>query len=129
MEPSAAQAPSSAESYVDLGPKFSKDLTWSNDPSDLMLETYFDQDEPNLATDFNIDGLKPIIRQKGGNTFLLVDAQNRYYIWNRWDEDLFRLQDLGNGKEHVDHVVQMVMKDLPSLKKEQIWNTRYCNTA
>jgi len=125
MATPAAPTAGSNQNYVDLGPKFAKDFTWSNDPNDLMLVTYFGQNEPNLATDFNIDGLKPIVREKDGDTFLLVDAQNRYYIWNRWEGDLFRLKNLGTGKESVDDVVQKVMRDLYSLAKDQIWNTRY----
>jgi hypothetical protein len=61
---------------------FPLNCTWSNDASGLELATYFDPDKPNLALDFGLDGLQPVICQIGGDVFLLQENSGKFYKWS-----------------------------------------------
>jgi hypothetical protein len=58
--------------YVDLGDKYPKGYTWSNDPKDMDLDTLFNPSKPNLAEEFAIDGLKPILKDPNSEMYLLM---------------------------------------------------------
>jgi len=62
--------------YVKLDPFYAQSLTWSNEPRDLDLYGAFDEEEPNLSIDFNVQGLRPILIVKEGETYLLKDASD-----------------------------------------------------
>lgn len=61
--------------YIKLDPEFHKHLVWSTDPRDLGLHGTFSEDNPNLSSDFNMQGLKPILKEDGGNRWILKDTQ------------------------------------------------------
>jgi len=74
------------------------------------LETYFLPTPPNLATDYNIKGLKPILRENDGfYRFILTDKQSRLYVWDEdgylfWVKDE-ELESLMSVEEKVDFVL------------------------
>lgn len=78
--------------YVKLKPSYAQDLTWSNDPGDLDLYGAFRKGKPNLASDFRVKGLRPILKEKDGDWYLLMDAKD-YYLWDPWDGHLLRVSD------------------------------------
>lgn len=80
--------------YIALDPNFTKWLCWSNDPADLSLNVYFDLEEPNLSTDFKVDGLRPVVKENDSDTFILQDAKGRFYFWEVWDGHLLRVKDI-----------------------------------
>src|SRR5689334_20318104 len=80
------------EKYVNLGENFSKALSWTNDPKDLDIATYFDA-EPSIGGSYNIQGLKPVIKDKFSEEYLLTDAAGNYYRWNAETPGLAKLND------------------------------------
>ncbi|KAA8895543.1 hypothetical protein FN846DRAFT_969081 [Sphaerosporella brunnea] len=106
--PSPTEAGPSGPQYVDLGKDFSKDLDWTNDPSDLYLDTYFDPAKPNLGKDFQIVGLKPVIKQKEGETFLLQDGNGRFYVWNEYEGGMYRFEKALKVQDAVNEVLEGV---------------------
>ena len=114
--------------WVNLGLDFPKDVLWSNDPADLHLNIYFDTAKTsNLSHDYDIQGLKPIIAEKEGDTFLLTDSQWRYYSWNRMNGELWMLRGIAAGEQNLQAAVSTVMEDLDLMKKERVWSTEYLN--
>lgn len=99
---------------VDL-PKY---CTWTNDAMELELTTYFDPNKPNLATDFGLDSLRPVIRDTEGDIFLLQDGSGRFYEWNSWSGEMWWLQEAIDTQE----IVTAIMRDSGIMKKAQIWN-------
>ncbi|KAK8041568.1 hypothetical protein PG994_014575 [Apiospora phragmitis] len=95
-----------------------RNCTWSNNASDLSLTTYFDPSKPNLASDFGIDGLQPIIRDMQGSVFLLTSGQSRFYLCDIRSGDMFRLEDMTD----VDQAITCIIRDSGILRKTQIWN-------
>jgi hypothetical protein len=82
--------------YVKLNGEYHHCLreSWTNDPNKLYLEICFDpQLDVNLANDFNIDGLCPVVKAINGDRFILRDAQERYYLWDAWNGNLQRFWD------------------------------------
>jgi hypothetical protein len=58
-----------------------KTLAWSNDPRNLELEVAFSETKPNLSSDFDVPGLRPIIKEEdGGDQWLLQDAEGKFYL-------------------------------------------------
>jgi hypothetical protein len=53
--------------YVRLKPEYTEGLCWSNCPSDLDLSGAFGADKPTLSNDYNIEGLRPNLKDKGGS--------------------------------------------------------------
>ncbi|KAH8646219.1 hypothetical protein BX600DRAFT_555920 [Xylariales sp. PMI_506] len=90
----------STRGYVDLGSEFGTDKDWTNDPTDLLIGTYFGA-APNVGTDYGVEGLIPIIKQKTGDMFLLQDKAGRLYMWNPWVEGLYRIQGKTDSVEHI----------------------------
>ncbi|KAI2789270.1 hypothetical protein POX_e07300 [Penicillium oxalicum] len=99
---------------VDLPPN----STWTNESGHLELSTFFDPSKPNLSRDFGIDGLQPVIRAMGHDTFLLRDASGNFYQWSISDGAMWQLL----GLEDLDEAVHSIMRDSGILSKTQIWN-------
>lgn len=68
---------------------WNKYWTWSNDVKDIDIRTSFKPNLPNMAEAYGLDGLQPIIREKGGDLHLLVDAQKNYYEWDYFNRRCF----------------------------------------
>jgi hypothetical protein len=65
------------ERYMKPKPEYTRYLTWSNDPRDFDFNVHFCEDPPNLSSEFEVDGLRPIVREppEDGNTILMKDAK------------------------------------------------------
>lgn len=59
-----------------------KGLTWSNDPCDLDLNGAFSEVRPNLSSDFNIEGVRPVLKEKtkDDRPWILQDAEGSFYL-------------------------------------------------
>lgn len=89
--------------------------TWTNEPRDLDLYGDFSAKEPNLSTDFNVPGLKPIIKESDGDMFLLTDSGGKLYVWDPWDGHLLKLEDRWTNREgmkKMEDKVDNVLEDL-----------------
>jgi len=98
------------ERYIQLDPNFAQELYWSNHPGDLAIQTYFRPTQPNLETDYNIPGLRPVLREPDGfHRFLLKDPQDRFYIWDEDDHLWWVMEEgvdeQGTLEEKVDYVM------------------------
>lgn len=71
--------------YVDLGDKYPKGYLWSNNPAHMDLYCYFDPSNSDLAREFGIDGLKPILVHTRTEEYLLTADDGKFYMWS--DED------------------------------------------
>jgi hypothetical protein len=97
--------------YVGLSADFMYWTLWSNDPSHLSLQTYFNPKKPNLAKDFNVPSLHPILREDGGHdNFILTDDKDRIYVRNEMDGRLFwvrhkEIEELESVEDKVDFVI------------------------
>ncbi|KAF1911802.1 hypothetical protein BDU57DRAFT_523811 [Ampelomyces quisqualis] len=80
--------------YVALDPEYLENLCWSNNPDDLYLETYFHPDKPNVANSYNVEGLKPVVRDTNTDFFILQDVEDRFYLWEAWEGLLLRVPDV-----------------------------------
>jgi hypothetical protein len=72
----------------------------------------FSKDEPNLSSDFNMKGLRPIVRQKDGDTFILQDLRGIYYLWDPCDSHLLKVVEkwtIGGGLNEVEDVVRNII--------------------
>ncbi|KAE8842686.1 hypothetical protein PTNB73_00738 [Pyrenophora teres f. teres] len=100
------------ELFLKLRDDYTNGLTWSNHPRDLAITTYFDpKKELTLGDDFNIEGLRPVLREESPlDRFLLVDNVMRWYIFDqgsdrlRWinGEDL---DECETNEEKADFIV------------------------
>ncbi|KAF1840930.1 uncharacterized protein K460DRAFT_359473 [Cucurbitaria berberidis CBS 394.84] len=79
--------------YVALDPEAMKWLPWSNDPANLYLSVYFNATVPNLSAEFNVGGLRPVVKEDDSDMFILQDAKNYFYFWEAWDGRLLRVKD------------------------------------
>jgi len=97
--------------YLHLPTAYTQDLTWSNDPEDLALQTYFNPKKPNLGGSFGVKGLQPVLREKeGSHRFLLKDDQDRFYMYEEWDSFLYwvhseELEELDTYQAKVDWIL------------------------
>lgn len=92
--------------YHDLGEDFPTWLAWTNKKEELDLDTFFDPTKPNLATGFDVKGLKPVIRERGETGYLLEDDKNGFYYMDIRDGRLFKFVKVMN----VDQAVQKVLE-------------------
>lgn len=88
--------------YIKLDSGYTQYATWSNDPRDLDLYRAFRAEGPNLSTDFNVDGLKPILRKKDRELYLMKDAKDMYYLWNLWDGHLLKVSSEFATEDNLD---------------------------
>ena len=64
--------------------------------------------KPNLASDFGIPGLKPIIKRKDRDRFLLTDNHlAKFYVWDT-DGDLYSLREQSTLAEAVEEALDRV---------------------
>ncbi|KAF2833279.1 hypothetical protein CC86DRAFT_399911 [Ophiobolus disseminans] len=112
---------------VPLEDDFVDSLCWSNDPGHLALETYFDPKKPSLAGDFQVDGLRPVIREDHDrHRFILMDNKNRFYVWTEWDGRLFWVRHA--EIEHlttVEEKVEFILGTLGYLEVEPVYHTKH----
>lgn len=73
-----------------LGAPLPSSVPWTNDPEVLLSYPYF-QTKPlmNLASSYRIPGLRPVMKHKLEYIFLLMDDQERFYLW--FEEDGLRI--------------------------------------
>jgi hypothetical protein len=113
--------------YVQLNPKYMANMCWSNNPNNLYLEVYFDESKPNLADDYGVDGLRPVIRENRSSRFILCDAKKRFYIWEEWDGRLLRVQEkYTKGFELTEEIVDNILDciSLAQFDAVAIWRNR-----
>jgi hypothetical protein len=80
--------------YVKLDPEYMRTISWSNDPGDLALQTYFVLSKPNLEGDFKVKGLKSVLWENEGRyKFIMTDEKDRRYVWEEDDVHLFWVKD------------------------------------
>ncbi|KAF2833276.1 hypothetical protein CC86DRAFT_415021 [Ophiobolus disseminans] len=96
--------------YVALDPEVMRYLCWSNNPNELWLDVYFNPLEPNLSQAYNVAGLRPVVREKDGDAFILQDEKKRFYLWKPWDGDLLRVKDVwtkgfDSNEKIVEHLI------------------------
>jgi hypothetical protein len=104
--------------YVKLHLEYMQDMCWTNDPKYLHLEVYFGNSEPNLSANYRVDGLKPVIKEKDCDRFILRDAKGRFYIWDAWDVLLLRVREAGyKGLQTNEEIVENIL-DYISLVEE-----------
>ena len=92
--------------YIPLGKDFVKAYSWTNDPKDLDVETYFDK-EPSIGGSYNIKGLKPVIKDKFSQEYLLKDDDGNYY---RWDAEFPGLAKLDATKIKTDSPLKVALE-------------------
>lgn len=96
--------------YISLTSAYHHTLrqSWTNDPTKLYLESCFDPDSPvNLATDYGIEGLCPVVKATEGDKFILRDGGGRYYLWDGWSGELRRFRERWTeGCRDKEEVVQ-----------------------
>ncbi|KAF1840928.1 uncharacterized protein K460DRAFT_370905 [Cucurbitaria berberidis CBS 394.84] len=106
-------------SYVHLNEDYDRRLCWSNDPDHLYLATYFRQEPPNLANDFKVNGLCPVVKEDDSDKFILRDAKGRYYIWDAWDGYLRRVTDIWTqGFDSQEQVIENLLIYLSWVEEE-----------
>jgi hypothetical protein len=113
--------------YVPLDPEFMKYMCWSNHPNDLELAVYFNKLTPNLSTDYNVEGLKPVVKEKRSYRFILRDAKQRYYLWDKWDGRLLRVPIVYiEGPESTEEIVEniVVYRSFIARDAVAIWSNR-----
>lgn len=74
------------------------------------MSTYFKDETANLAIDFNISRLLPILRHKEEDDFLLTDDANLYYLWNPWHGDLYRFDQGTTVENAVSDLTEGVLR-------------------
>jgi len=82
--------------YVKLNSEYRDSLrkSWTNNPNKLYLESCFDPRlDVNLAKDFNITGLCPIVKATQDDLFILRDANDQHYLWDAWTGKLSVFHD------------------------------------
>ncbi|KIX94048.1 uncharacterized protein Z520_10074 [Fonsecaea multimorphosa CBS 102226] len=99
---------------------FPTKYTWTNDTSLLDIATYFDPGAPNLAVDFGLDGLQPVIRQIDGDVFLVQDKLGKFYKWSSRDGQMWLL----DGLVDVKQAMHAIMRDSGIVKQTAVWNTK-----
>jgi len=94
---SAADPPPSGgptePSHVDLGDPFYKSSAWTNDPKELDLDVYFHPLKSNIGSQFGIPNLRPVLKETHDESYLLMDANKRFYTWNPNDGNLYRVKE------------------------------------
>ncbi|KAF1911803.1 hypothetical protein BDU57DRAFT_551852 [Ampelomyces quisqualis] len=107
--------------YVPLQPEVMEYLCWSNDPNDLYLETYFDPKNPNMINAYNVEGLKPVVREKDSDTFILQDAKKQFYLWDAWEGELLRVtDDWTAGFESNEQVVENLIVYMSGVERDAV---------
>ncbi len=90
--------------YVDLGDSYPKGYLWSNDPADMNLDAYFDPGKYDLATEYGVEGLKPVLKKTDTEDYPLTADDGKFYIWAIDDGRLFVC------KEELDMTLEKVIE-------------------
>lgn len=100
--------------HVDLKGDFQDIWSWTNDVKAMDMNVYFDPKKPNLAEAFDLDGLRPIIRDREGTTYLLTDNNGRFYICDPvGDGRMFAYKDTKlTMKDAIDDVLNGINRNL-----------------
>ncbi|KAF2833277.1 hypothetical protein CC86DRAFT_399909 [Ophiobolus disseminans] len=110
--------------YIKLKPEYTEGLTWSNDPRDLDLQGIFSQDKPNLSSGFNVEGLRPILKEEDGeDPWILRDAQGSCYLWDMWDGHLLKVTDnwtTGPELKDIEDVMKNILANLSWVEEEAV---------
>ncbi|KAK1244929.1 hypothetical protein MKX08_004558 [Trichoderma sp. CBMAI-0020] len=107
--------PRSVPWYLELDSKLlPSDSSWSNDPKNMNLETYFSRNPavPSLAESFNLDNLIPVmvkVDYDRGDTYLLtVYMTDNFYLWNEIDTTMWAFRKPNKGSLKLEDVVELV---------------------
>lgn len=73
---------SQALRYIKFDSFYTQSLTWSNEPHHSDLYEAFDEEEHNFFSDFNVQGLRPMLKEKEGEMYLLKDVSDLYSLWD-----------------------------------------------
>lgn len=122
MAPQIPIVPASSDKYVNLGEKFEKSFAWTNDPKDMDIATYF-SDEPSIGGSYNIKGLKPVIKDKFSEEYLLTDAEGKYY---RWNAEFPGLTKLDQTKVRADTPLSVAMQMMVGIP-DDCWLPQFRN--
>ncbi|OAG33908.1 hypothetical protein AYO21_11980 [Fonsecaea monophora] len=109
--------------FVDLGQNYPAGYTWSNDPKDMSLDTYFDPGKSNLADEFAIDGLRPILKDTNSEMYLLTANNAKFYLWAADDGRLFVFKD--DLKLTLDTAIDEVLSGIKWSNLLQQFNKNY----
>ncbi|KAF2833280.1 hypothetical protein CC86DRAFT_461683 [Ophiobolus disseminans] len=112
--------------YVRLDEEYAQSVRWSKNPGDLALETYFNTTKPNLETDYNVKGLRPVLLQNDGfYRFILKDEQDHFYVWDE-DSLLFWVKDEEIEKPmSLEDKVDFVLCGLGCLEVEPVYRNHH----
>ncbi|KAI1177885.1 hypothetical protein F4777DRAFT_168395 [Nemania sp. FL0916] len=108
--------------HVDLKDPFymsPKSSAWTNDPTQLDLDIWFDPQKPNIGNQYGIRNLRPVIKEPEFEDYLLMDANGRFYTWNPNNGVLFRVKQ--HPLEPKDAAVLM-MNGFGDQDVEQMFN-------
>lgn len=94
-----------------LGAAFSARLCWTNDPTELLLSTYFRPNPPNLATSYGIPGLRPILKHPSDDKFLLADNSGNFYIWVSYEGGLYLMNDHPDLREAIAEAIDEPLEE------------------
>ena len=61
--------------------------------------------------DFNVQGLRPILREDDSDRYILRDAEGIYYLWELWDGHLLRVGEHWVKGPHL-HTVEDVVGNI-----------------
>ena len=95
--------------------------------NELYLEVYFDKEKPNLADDYNVEGLQLVIKENDSDKFILQDAKDRFYLWDAWDCELLRVADAWTqGFKSIEQVMENLIIYMSLLERDAvaIWRDR-----
>jgi len=79
-------------------------------------------EKPNLETEFNVKGLRPILRgNEGFYRFIFTDDERRMYVWDE-DGDLFWVKDEELERiSSMEDKVDLVLRGLGCLEVEAVY--------
>ncbi|KAF1911801.1 hypothetical protein BDU57DRAFT_523808 [Ampelomyces quisqualis] len=113
-----------APRYIKLRSEYTDSLSWTNDPRDLDLDGAFNELKPNLSNDFNVPGLRPILKDKyGDEMWILRDDAGVYYLWNMWEGHLARVTDKwtkGSELVSTEDIVDNILSNLSWVEDDAV---------
>lgn len=86
-------------------------LSWTNDPKELLLSTYFSPNPPNLANSYGIPGLRPVLKHPSGDKFLLADNSANFYIWVAYEGGLYLMNDHLDLQEAITEAIDEPLEE------------------
>ncbi|KAH8724862.1 hypothetical protein GQ44DRAFT_826999 [Phaeosphaeriaceae sp. PMI808] len=110
--PPKPKPPQTEPTFENLQDPYFDNSNWTNTKSELDLDTYFHPLRPNLAKDFGVQGLRPVIREPEIDDFLLIDDNNKFYTWNPNDGRLFKITKRGTEKMTPSQAADLMMNGI-----------------